>query len=123
MSGNNVFVYSTTLGSIEETEDNQNIPVLRKKSISMNDNEIKNRMKIRLVHRKSNSCSNIRKDGYGNIISKNNKNYKVSFRDGISCKPLTEVIPFKKILYTNETTNAHVGKVEMAKCECKCLIF
>jgi hypothetical protein len=119
---NNVLVYSTTKGSADEAEDTKQKTVMRKKSMSMENTEIRNKIMIRLS-RKTNSCNFARKDFFGNIISKDFKEQKVSFRDLISLKPLTEVVPVQRIRYSDNRIDNTVGRVEMAKCECKCLIF
>jgi hypothetical protein len=121
-SNKDVFVYSTTQGSGDEAEDTKQPTIMRKKSMSMENSEIKNKTIIRL-NRKTNSCNFGRKDVFGNIISKELKEQKVSFRDLISLKPLAEVVPVARIRYSDIRIDDTVGRVEMAKCECKCLIF
>jgi hypothetical protein len=121
----NVFIHSTNNGSTDEIEEENKSPkALRKKSISMNDIDIRNKLFIR-THKKSNSCIFRRRDFFGNIINKENKQYKVTFRDLVTIKPLTEVVPVVKFRYsdTKIIESSNVDKVEMAKCECKCLIF
>jgi hypothetical protein len=124
MSFNNVLKNSTTNGSSdEEDESNKSTKAIRKKSMSMNDNEIRNKIIIRKIKRRSNSCIFRRKDFYGNIISKGNKNYKVTFRDMVTINPLSEVIPVLKFRYSDEKFESNVGRVELARCDCKCIII
>lgn len=121
-SNNNVFIYSTTQGSGDEADEHKHQNVMRKKSMSMEPKEIRKIKNIKL-HRKTNSCTFSRRDVYGNLISKEFKQQKVTFRDMISLKPLTEVVPVKRIRYSDNRIENPIAKVEMAKCQCTCLIF
>jgi hypothetical protein len=66
---------------------------------------------------------NPRTDIYGNPISKENKIYKVTFRDRTSNKALTDVVEIQSYKNQYNDTDGNEVKITRTHCRCECNIM